>query len=166
MPIHDPAFLAAFGATPEDARARLEQELAAFEAAVRAQPDWLAPLPGRPWSPAQLAEHVLLVNEGASKAMHLLGSDRPLPELPRPELVVIGGKNQAPPSTQPGPGLPWAELEPRWQSAHARMLQTAGGVDAVNPRTIWHPGFGDLSALNWLRVSAFHTRHHRKQLPG
>ena len=159
-----PRLLDDLGDTPEQAAARLAQEVDAFEAAARArEADWLTrPRPGA-WSPAQLTEHVLLANASFGKVVHLLGSGRPLPEGPRVPSTITNGKVAAPSFLLPGPGAPWAELELRWREAHARFLQAAG--QPSNPaRLFWHPSFGDLDALGWTRAAAWHTRHHRRQL--
>ncbi|MBB6097045.1 hypothetical protein HNR42_000459 [Deinobacterium chartae] len=165
----DTRFLARFGRTPADALARLEAELDAFEAQARrleAQGRWTqAPASGG-WSPAQIAEHVLKVNVGCSKAVHLLRSGRDLPPLPRVPGSYQDGRRQSPPAMLPGDGQPWASLEAAWQQARTRLH---AAVQAEGPwpddRCIFHPFLEDLNALQWLQMAAYHTAHHRGQLP-
>lgn len=163
--VQDPAFLTAFGATPGEASARLRREIDTFEEAARSHEQvWLTPCSDGAWSPAQLTEHVLLANESFGKVIHLLGSGRALPEVPHTPGHLVNGRAVAPPMLQPGPGLPWHELAGRWQEVHARLLRAAR-TGASPGRTFWHPYFGALDALGWTRVAAWHTRHHRRQLP-
>lgn len=160
----DPSILTPFGATPQEAASRLKRELDAFEeAALEHRADWLnPPEPGR-WSPAQLTEHVLLANESFGKVVHLLGSERPLPDSPRTPGRLVNGRAVAPAFLEPGAGQPWSELEGRWQEVNARFLRAAR-QSADPARTFWHPYFGELSALGWTQAAAWHTRHHRRQL--
>ncbi|ADV67081.1 DinB family protein [Deinococcus maricopensis] len=168
MPLHDPAFLVAFGATPDLARARLQHELTAYQAALAAHARPLdEPLPGRPWSAAQLTEHVALVNASVARVLRLLASDRDLSAYPDTPAAVVDGRVQAPAPLQPGENLPAVELEARWAAANEQLHGAVGSVDTTDPaRTFPHPAFGQLDALGWLRMAAFHTRHHRKQLEG
>jgi DinB superfamily len=162
------AWLLAFGAAPADVAERLERELSAFEAlALRAQPAWHRPLPDRTWTPAQESEHVLLVAENTAKIVRLLLSGAPLRETPKvPIAVDEQGRRQAPAGTEPGPDQPWSALAERYAALLPALRGQALSVpaDLDQTRIFFHPALGDLHALDWLRVAAFHTRHHRHSL--
>lgn len=161
------AELRRLGGSGEEVAARLERELDAFERAVAgAQARWHVPLPGREWTAAQEAEHVLLVNESSARIAALLASDRPLRPVPRTPGEERDGKRQAPEGTRPGPGQPWEALAERHQAARAQLLALAAQAGDDPGRTFFHPFMGDLTALDWLRMAAYHIGHHRRQLEG
>lgn len=157
--------LRAFGETPAEVRTRLERELDAFEAAVaRAGSRWNEPLPGRTWTAAQEAEHVILVNEGTARIVGLLASDRPLRPVPAVPGELVEGRRRAPASLHPGPGQAWSELEERHAASRAALLSGAERATEDPERRFFHPFLGDLTALDWVRMVGSHVRHHRKQL--
>ena len=160
--MQDPAQLLALGTTPDEVRANLNAALDGLEAHLRErQADWTTTQPGREWSPAQEAEHVLLINESITGVMGLLLSDKPLREMPRTPGVLKDGKRQAPPFSQPtAEGLGYADLDTRWAEGRARLSAVAAQVSETPGRTFWHPFFGDLDALNWLRMVAGHAASH------
>ncbi|ACO45373.1 DinB family protein [Deinococcus deserti] len=164
--LQDPAVLLAMGRTPDEVRARLAAELDAFENELRArQADWSRPQAGREWSPAQEAEHVLLINEGITRLVGLLMSERELRPLPQTPGVLKDGKRQAPAHTLPSAeGLAWDELDSRWTQHRTRLEAAAAQVRDVPERTMWHPFYGELDALNWLRMVAGHLDSHRRLL--
>jgi DinB superfamily len=164
------AMLQAFGRTPQELAENLETAIARFETqAARARQDgrWLtAPAEGK-WSPAQITEHVLLVNEGTARVVALLTGDKPL----RPGGGQPGeyrdGKRQAPAATLPGEGSAWETLEERWAANRNLLPQlTARLAGADEGRTFFHAFMGELGAADWLRMASYHTRHHRRQLEG
>lgn len=165
------AWLLTFGHTPAQVAERLALEQRNFEdAAVRAQPHWHAPLPQRTWTPAQEAEHVILVAESSAKIAALLLSDKPLRNMPQTPIVTDAqGRRQAPAGTVPGQGQPWEALSKR-ATAVGETLQAAAlnapddAATGAADRKFWHQAMGELTALDWLRMTAFHTRHHRKKL--
>lgn len=163
----DPAVLAVMGATPDDVRARLTKELDRFEAQLRTrQADWTRVQPGREWSPAQDAEHVILINDSIARGVALLLSDRELRPSPRaPGETTPDGRRVAPPHTRPSDtGLAWEDLDTRWAQSRAGLERTAADLRATPGRTLWHPFFGELDALDWMRMVAIHLNNHRKQL--
>ncbi|PNY82952.1 DinB family protein [Deinococcus koreensis] len=148
--------------TPEFVAERLGQELGELEATIRAaQAHWHTPMPGREWTPAQEAEHAVLVNEGSGKLARLLLSDKPIRQPPEVYGVLRDGRRVAPPGTEPvGDQTPEALLA---RSAATRELLTVHAP--ANPeRTYFHPYMGQIDALDWLRMAAYHTRHHRKAM--
>ncbi|MPY66443.1 DinB family protein [Deinococcus sp. SDU3-2] len=161
------AGLRRLGTTGDEVAARLTRELDAFEATVaRAQDRWHKLLPGREWTAAQEAEHVLLVNESSARIAALLASDRPLRPTPRVPGKEVGGKRQAPEGTRPGPDQPWEALAERHAAVRTQLLTLAEGAGDDPERTLFHPFMGDLTALDWLRMAAYHVGHHRRQLEG
>ncbi|MFC4638576.1 DinB family protein [Deinococcus hohokamensis] len=166
QPLQDPAVLLAFGQTPAEARERLSTELDRFEAQLQArQADWTRPQPERDWSPAQEAEHVLLINEGVTRLLALLLSERELRAVPQTPGVLKDGKRQAPAHTMPSAdGLAWAELDGRWAAHRARLEEVAAQIRETPGRTMWHPFYGELDALDWLRMVNGHLYSHRQLL--
>jgi hypothetical protein len=128
------------------------------------------------WSPAQITEHVALAYE---HTRGLLSGDRQsgLPRLLRPVVrffyvrpVLRTGKfpprGKAPPPFRPtGSPAPADSLCQRLETA-ARGLETdlerllAEGRDSLE-----HPIFGRVPSSDVLRFQAYHTAHHRQQLP-
>lgn len=166
QPLQDPAQLLALGRTPDEVRANLNAALDGLEAHLRErQADWTTTQPGREWSPAQEAEHVLLINDSIAGVMGLLLSDKPLREMPKTPGVLKDGKRQAPSFAQPSAaGLTSADLDTRWAQSRAKLEAVAEQVRETPDRTFWHPFFGDLDALNWLRMVAGHAASHHALL--
>ena len=158
--------LTAFGETQEQIQAELHKAFGRFGAAVpEHQNHWLtSPAEGR-WSPAQVTEHVLLVNENVGRIVSLLLSDKPLQAGPAVAGKTLNGKRVAPARLEPGAGQPWTDLEPRWQASHALLTGVAarlGGADLT--RRYFHPFLGEIDAHDWTRMVTFHLRHHCRQL--
>ncbi|GGL09072.1 DinB family protein [Deinococcus radiotolerans] len=165
--LHDPAALAVMGAGPDDVRARLDRELDLFEAHLRTrQGDWTQTQPGRDWSPAQEAEHVMKINDTIGRAVGLLLSERDLRPTPQiPGELTPDGRRIAPPHSRPSEtGLAWEDLDAAWAQSRAGFLNVAAGLRATPGRTLWHPFFGELDALDWTRMVAAHLYQHRKAL--
>ncbi|WP_104992541.1 DinB family protein [Deinococcus sp. NW-56] len=161
------AGLRRLGTTGDEVAARLTRELDAFEAVVaRSQDRWHQPLSGREWTAAQEAEHVILVNESSARIAALLASDRPLRPTPRVPGEEVGGKRQAPEGTRPGPDQSWEALAGRHAAVRAQLLMLVEHAGDDPERTFFHPFMGDLTALDWLRMAAYHVGHHRRQLEG
>jgi len=149
--------------TPAHTAQGLEEELQAFSAVMRlAAPHWHTPLPGRAWSPAQEAEHVVLVNESAGRLVGLLLSDRPLRALPQVPGRTENGRRLAPPGTEPGSGEALETLLDRHARSSALLAEFRPEPDPA--RTFVHPFLGPLDALDWLRMAAWHMGHHRRAM--
>lgn len=161
----DPNLLKRFGRDPEGAKAALTSELSAFEALPPVLSDiWLVPRAPGAWSAAQTTEHVLKVNVGMSKTLRRLRRDGLVSEPSRTPGTLVDGKPQAPAFSLPGDGLPWADLEPGWSAMRERFLTEVEATQGWSGKTWFHPYFGDLDALGWVRAAALHMAHHRKQL--
>ena len=160
------AWLRAFGKSPPDVAERLERELMAYAAAAgRAAPHWHTQMPDRTWTPAQESEHVVLVNEGSAKVARLLLSDKALRPTPQhPIEADVQGRRLAPPGTVPGEGQAWDALLGRHNAVQAALMAAARQAPEASERRFWHGAMGELTALDWLRMAAYHTRHHRKKL--
>lgn len=166
QPLQDPAVLRHFGQTPTQVQATLSAQLDAFEAELRTREhDWTTVQPGREWSPAQEAEHVVKINSGITRLLGLLLSDRDLRPTPQTPGVLKDGKRQAPPESLPSAaGLPWQSWEEVWSGHRAALETVAAGIRETPGRTAWHPFFGELDALDWLRMVAAHLHSHRELL--
>lgn len=149
--------------TPEVTAERLREELRAFGETVRAaSAHWHTRLPEREWSPAQETEHVIRVNESTGRLIRLLLSDRELRAGPEQPGVLKEGRRQAPPGLEPGEG---EELETLLERHRAAGEVLAGLHAEPNPaRTYFHPFLGQLDALDWLRMTAWHMASHRRAL--
>jgi hypothetical protein len=158
--------LTRFGATPEAAKAALEDELARFEALLpQLEERWTQPLRAGAWSPAEVTEHVLKINLGMSKVLYLLRQGRTMPQgAPRTPGVLIEGRAQSPEFGLPGEPQPWSVLAPRWTEMRSRFLAEVDATTEWHSRSWFHPYFGELSALGWVQAAALHLSHHRKGL--
>ncbi len=160
--------LARFGKDAESAKTALVRQLDLFGALPEDLAGvWLSPLEDGKWSPAETTEHVLKVNVGMSKTLRLLRQEAPLPELPRPG-VLVGGKARSPAFALPGEPQPWAVLAPQWREMRRRFLAeleaTEGSANGLHGPVWFHPYFGELDALGWVQAASLHMAHHRKQL--
>ena len=161
----DPRLLERFGRDPAGAKAALGREFAAFEALPAALADgWFVPRAPGAWSAAQTTEHVLKTNVRMSKTLRLLRQNGPLPEPSRTPGTLKDGKPQAPVLSLPGDGLAWAALEPGWLEMREQFLAELEATQTWRGQTRFHPFFGDLDALGWVRAAALHMAHHRRQL--
>lgn len=124
------------------------------------------------WSPAEVLEHIALVEESAGKIIRrlrkvALGEAEPFPPSP-PGQTRPDGRLLAPPPMEPKGGLTRAELLERLQSVRQRLLTEVAesGERLSQPPTYAHPFAGDLTALGWLQTLAYHERHHLEQIRG
>lgn len=166
QPLYDPAVLKFVGQTPEEVRTRLSVELDRFEAQLRGrQGDWTVTQPNRDWSPAQEAEHVLKIDTSIVPLMRLLLSDKELRPSPQVPGVTINGKRQSPDSLLPSAeGMPFEALDTTWAEHRQKLEEMAAQVRETPGRTFWHQFFGEIDALDWLRMITVHLRAHRKLL--
>ncbi|GAA5512161.1 hypothetical protein Dcar01_00875 [Deinococcus carri] len=150
--------------TSEVLAQRLEQELDAFEQTLRAAlPHWDTRMPDRTWSPAQEAEHTILVNEGTGRIVRLLLSEKPLRPTPQePGRTTEDGRRLAPAGLEPGPEQPLEALLARHAATRALLEQVR--AEANPGRTFFHPFMGMLDAQDWLRMTTWHTGSHRRSL--
>ena len=143
--------------------------------ASRIPPDaWNAPLRPGGWSPAQVAEHIVLAYEvfvgqlaGAPPMKRILGPVKQtlirwflLPHVlfHRSFPVRAGAPREVRPD---GPGIPQDTLEPRLRAASERLDRD---IRVTPLQHIPHPYFGPLRLRTAFRFVAVHTEHHTKQL--
>lgn len=122
------------------------------------------------WSPAEVLEHVALVEESGGKIIRrlrkvLLGEAEPFPSSP-PGRTRPDGRFLAPAQMEPKGGLTRAQLLERLETVRQRLLLEVAesGERLPWPPTYAHPFFGELTALGWLQTLAYHERHHLQQL--
>lgn len=144
---------------------RLHQEIRRFQdTVIHSQDHWLVARAEGAWSPAQIAEHVMLISKSMAQVLRAYQAPE-MPTFPRLPASYVNGKKQSPAYALPGEGKPWSELEPDWVKTHIRLVQAAEGVtNWQDQRTVHHPYFGDLNALEWLQMATFHLIHHRRQI--
>jgi hypothetical protein len=138
--------------------------------------DWnRAPASDR-WSPAQITEHVALAYEHTRGL--LSGQQRPgLPRLLRPVVryfyvrpVLRTGKfpprGKAPPPFRPsGSPAPAESLCQRLEMAAQALEADLERLLSQGRPSMEHPIFGRVPSPDVLRFQAYHTAHHRQQLP-
>ena len=157
-----------YGHSQAEVRSALEREFSALNDAFLArQADWSQVQQGREWTPAQEAEHIILINEAGMKAVRLLCSERELRPIPQESGLLKDGTRQSPPFAVPGAGLTWDDLTAeagRWNAHRAALTALAEQATDDSARTLWHPFLGQLGAHDWLRSLGAHMRHHRQLL--
>lgn len=141
---------------------RVQAELRALSEAIRRAEGerWQVVMSGREWTPAEEAEHIIMTNEGTARVIRLLLSDKELRAGPqvyteyRPD-----GRRIAPPNVQPT-GTASAQDLLRRNEVLLDALNV--NITEASERTFFHPAYGPLDALDWLRIVPSHTRGHRK----
>jgi hypothetical protein len=124
--------------------------------------------PGSGWSPAQHLSHVALANGRILKAIVALargrGTPRPGPPADGARAVLESGAiprgtAQAPPGTGPGDVVDLAatrRLLDETRRGFAGLELSGVAADLARD----HPALGPLTAAEWVRFAAVHTRHH------
>lgn len=165
-PLTDPAVLNVMGQTSDQVRTRLTVELNSLEAQLRGrQDDWNIIQPNREWSPAQEAEHILKIDNSAVPVLQLLLSDRDLRPTSQIPGEVKNGKRQSPSELLPSDeGIPFEQLDTTWAAHRQQLEEMAAQVKPTPGRTVWHEFFGEIGALDWLRMITLHMSAHRKLL--
>jgi DinB superfamily len=165
----------------EVALARHRDAVAAFLASAAAtEPDaWTRPASEGKWSPAQIAEHLRLAVEAVKRELdrgpgmklrlsawkRFLLRRTVLPKLLKTGHFPRGVR--APREIQP-------TLPPDSREEALRRLEAAASELETRCRAhphaatlrLLHPYFGALPASDLIRILAWHTLHHRSQLPG
>jgi DinB family protein len=140
---------------------------------------WSRPVGEGKWSPGQIAEHLALALELVRQDLdqrsrmrfvlpawkRLLARRLYLPRLLKTGRFPAGAR--APREIRPSPS------PARREETLERLRRAANEIEmacASNPRAssrkLAHPYFGALAAPAFLRLLAWHTHHHRAQLPG
>jgi uncharacterized damage-inducible protein DinB len=128
------------------------------------------------WSPAQIAEHLVLAYEAVLRDLSGAGSMRPrlgpwyqrlmrwflLPHILFHQSIPL--RSRAPREVRPcDGGVPRDEADQRLSELARRVeldLESALELD----RYLTHPYFGPISPLQTLRFCAAHLEHHRRQI--
>lgn len=137
---------------------------------------WESPRGACGWSPAQIAEHLILAYEAALRDLSGAGSMRPrlrswqqrvlrwflLPHIIFHQSIPV--RSRAPSELRPSEGgVSRNEAGQRLTELARRVelnLESALELD----RHLTHPYFGPISPLQTLRFCAAHLEHHRRQI--
>lgn len=149
-------------------------------AAAVASDRWHTPRAEGKWSPAQETKHVVLAyeayvrdlrGEGAMRTKGRWWQRRLWRWLVLPRLLAghwptrkVRAPREIRPEEQPGAKAPLlAELRHRVETFESTVLAT----QRVDPgRRVTHPFFDRIDLATLIRLSAAHTRHHARFLPG
>jgi hypothetical protein len=154
-----------------DNRAAVE-EFAATARSLDAR-QWSTPRAEGAWSPGQVVQHVTIVYEYSRDVVRGTPSGGSLPGFLRPLLrrfavdpALKAGqftrKGKAPGFLRPAAAsAPQSDAIPRLEKA---LREFEEAIRASNGADVDHPFFGRMTAENYLRFQAIHTRHHRRQL--
>lgn len=131
---------------------------------------------GGEWSPAQVAEHLILAYEAVLREMAGAGSMQPrlrswqqrvlrwflLPHILFHQRIPV--RSRAPREVRPSQGgVPRNEAGQRLTELARRVeLDLESGLELG--RHLTHPYFGPISPLQTLRFCAAHLEHHRRQI--
>ena len=153
--------------------------VAEFLAAAESVPSsgWTEPVAPGKWSPAQIAEHVAISYEVATRALQ---GDRTMGSAPRflrPIVRAFGFsgvlKRGAFPKAMKGPPIfaPSAE-HPSLGASRLRLEHAAAAFEAMarelaaaGSDTFEHVFFGRVRVADYVRYSELHALHHLAQLP-
>lgn len=135
---------------------------------------WKIPLRAGGWTPAQVAEHVVLAYEVFGGQ---LAGEPPMRRISSPAMQRVlrwfllphvlfhrsfPVRAGAPREVRPhGDGIEQPSLEPRLRAALERLDRD---VRVTSIRQIPHPYFGPLPVRRAFRFIAVHTEHHQRQL--
>jgi Protein of unknown function (DUF1569) len=146
-----------------------------FVRIVRAIPSdrWTMPRAAGAWTPAQIAEHIAKIYEYNRATFEGNAPGRPLLRLLRPlaRRFIVDSTLKAGRFTRKGrsPKIFQPSDSPGGQQELASRIELAatGFESALRhaPTVFDHPFFGRLPSVNFVRLQAIHTRHHRAQLP-
>jgi hypothetical protein len=156
-----------------DNRAAVAEFMASVSALDPAR--WTRPRAEGAWTPAQIAEHIVLAYEYSADVVKGTATGG-VPRLFRPllrRLVVhstlkagrFTRKGRAPavfrPSATP---LPKSELLDRLDRALGAFERAIRSGHPEGRHTVNHPAFGVVPTMDYVRLQAIHARHHRAQL--
>jgi len=163
-------------ASPPDLDHALDVSGRQFMAAAEACPaeHWLLNPDADTWSPAQIVEHVVKVEQAVGNALAVAphadeapGAVEPATaEAIRTALLDRTVHPPAPPHMLPCEAPASLEdLRPQFEAAHAalRALERTVG-DGLHHRYVKHGRFGQLNGRQWLVLLAAHAERHAEQL--
>jgi len=165
----------------EEALTRHRAAVVAFvdSAATTESDAWTRPTADGKWSPAQVAQHLLLAVEAVKRELDQGAPMRfVLPAWKRfllsrtilPGLLATGrfpAGARAPREIRPAlPTTSREEALRRLERAAAEFEAACRQAPDFEKVRLGHPYFGALPATDLIRILAWHTLHHRAQLPG
>lgn len=130
------------------------------------------PITSGKWSPAEIADHVINVNQLVAHALEIglrrtEDASLEIVQMPRGRLTD-DGRTIAPSGTEPTPGRPRGSLQADLGLSFTHLtrvahdLNAAGGLGTV---CVDQSFFGPMTGLECLQLIAWHTAHHARQVP-
>lgn len=122
--------------------------------------------PGK-WSLAQIADHLVLVNQLLASLIDRACLGKPAPVMAM-GMLSDEGRPVAPEATLPRDGRLRAELLRDAADAERVLLDAvarAAEQGALDQACVCHGFFGELTTLECLQLAGWHVEHHLRQLP-
>jgi hypothetical protein len=153
------------------------EEIVLGPLAARDETDWQRAPAGK-WTPAQIVEHLALAFEYSARGVDARREQAPMtPAMPTPRqwvgrLFVFGwgwvptGVARSPRVARPAARVMASIAEARFRDGLARWRALERDLLPVRPHDLFvrHPSLGDLDVDQWIRLHAWHCRHHAKQI--
>jgi hypothetical protein len=159
--------------------AQAQSHLAATRDAVLAHCATLTPEawhrsngPGR-WTPAQILEHLVIVEQRVGGALAALLEQPPVSDwrertaAQEPKIAaaaVATTKVDAPPATHPQGKQTPAELLAAFAAGREPLLALAARRAELEQRVRMHAAIGELNGWQWLRLVGYHSQRHLAQM--
>ena len=123
---------------------------------------WTRPRAAGAWTPAQIVEHIVLAYEYSGDVVKGTATGG-VPWLFRPLLrrLVVDSTLRAGKFTRKG-RAPAVFRPSDTPGAKSELLDRLDRAEARH--TVNHPSFGVVPTVDYVRLQAFHARHHRAQL--
>ena len=163
------AFLARQGTTFEELEERLQKVGHGFITTLSEVGDnaFYTPVAEGRWSPAKLADHLVKANELFKRCLRNVAEGEKIIKMERGK-VTEDGRPLSPAAEEPAPDRPRSELVAAFKET-LEQLTTAGaqveGAGQLDKVCVDQSFFGPMTGLETLQLSAWHIRHHTKQLP-
>ena len=119
------------------------------------------------WSPAQIADHLVLTNELFARSMqNAARGQEPITMLKG--RVREDGRAVAPAEEEPRGGRSRQTLMEDLEATFTRLIEAALQLEQMGKleHICIHQGFfGPMTGVEAMRLMAWHTRHHARQIP-
>jgi len=161
--------LARQGTTFADLEQRLQKVSNAFlqTLAEVEEANFYKPVAAGKWSPAELTDHLVKANELFGRALENAVEGKDVIVMERGK-VTDDGRPLSPAAEEPTADRPRPELIRAFEESF-NYLKAAGAkaesADRLNEVCVDQSFFGPMTGLECLQLSAWHIRHHTKQLP-
>lgn len=143
----------------------------------RAEADWQRAPTGK-WTPAQIVEHLALAFEYSARGFDERRAEGPMTRRSSTaqqwvgRLFVFGwgwvptGIARSPRVARPLEHVAGPAAERHFSAGLASWRALERDVRTARPHDLFvrHPSLGDLDVVQWLRLHAWHCRHHAKQI--